>query len=188
MDDARLEGVNQHKHNLSEKGIGIKQFRKRYYTDLKSFWWDFRYVISRRSDIKAAMQNRGISKAFRERLMMAVTEVNDCRYCRRFHTHQAFQAGIPEEEIKTYLSGALPEDIPNDQKLAVAYAKYWAERDADPEPESSNRLQEEYGLEGYQAIEILLYMIRMGNLLGNTWDYFLYRISFGNWGQRKSFD
>jgi len=29
-------------------------------------------------------------------------------------------------------------------------------------------------------------MIRIGNLLGNTFDYWLYRISLGHWGLRKN--
>ena len=103
--------------------------------------------------------------------MMAVTEVNDCRYCGRFHVHKAFQAGISEEELRTYLSGIIPGDIPAEQKLAVAYSKQWAENDAQPDSESQSRIREVYGKEGFEAIEIILRMIRMGNLLGNTGVY-----------------
>jgi hypothetical protein len=43
-------------------------------------------------------------------------------------------------------------------------------------------LQETYGAENAEAIETVLRLIRMGNLGGNTLDYWLYRLSFGRWG------
>jgi hypothetical protein len=43
-------------------------------------------------------------------------------------------------------------------------------------------LQQTYGREKTEAIHLMLRMIRMGNLLGNSWDYLIYRISFGRKG------
>lgn len=84
--------------------------------------------------------------------MMAVTEVNDCRHCRSFHIQQAYQAGLSEQEIQTYLSGILPEDMPSEEKLAICHAKYWAENDTQPDLESQNQIREAYGEEGFDAI------------------------------------
>ena len=39
-----------------------------------------------------------------------------------------------------------------------------------------------YGEEKAAAIHIVLRMIRMGNLMGNTADYILYRLTFGRAG------
>lgn len=140
-------------------------------------------MFSHKDQIKHAMRSAFMTTAFRERLMLAVTEVNGCRYCRTFYVQQANQAGISEEEIKVYLQGAIPDEVPADQKLAVCYAKYWAENDAQPELSFQNRVRDFYGENGFQAIEMVLRMIRMGNLLGNTADYILYRLSFGKLGQ-----
>ncbi len=164
----------------------IKKFRKRYYSSWRDFWQDLLYLLSHRNQIKGALREGHISPAFRERLMMAVTEVNDCRYCRTFHVQQAYQVGLSEQEIKTYLSGIIPEDMPLEEKLAVCYAKYWAENDSQPDLESQKQIREAYGEEGFDAIQIILRMIRMGNLLGNTGDYFLFRLSFGRMGNKKS--
>lgn len=84
--------------------------------------------------------------------MMAVTEVNDCRHCRSFHIQQAYQAGLSEQEIQTYLSGIIPEDMPSEGKLAICHAKYWAENDTQPDLESQNQIREAYGEEGFDAI------------------------------------
>jgi AhpD family alkylhydroperoxidase len=141
------------------------------------------FVRSHHSLVKNADQKDLISPAFRERLMLAVTDVNNCRYCRVFHQYQASQAGITREEIREINSGFLPDDIPDEERTAVAYARNWAEMDSHPDQDSRRQLLECYGEERYNAIHFLLGMIRIGNLLGNTWDYILYRISFGRWGR-----
>ncbi|MCJ7715811.1 MAG: carboxymuconolactone decarboxylase family protein [Anaerolineales bacterium] len=177
--------VNQEKTNHNQKTYTGKfnNFRRRYYSNPGDFWQDFRYMLSHRKIIKRAMREEQISPAFRERLMIAVTEVNQCRYCRAFHIQQAYQAGLSKEEIDSYLSGIIPEDIPVEEKIAVCFAQHWAENDGQHNKEYENQIRETYGKEGFNSILMILRMIRMGNLLGNTWDYFLYRISFGHWGQ-----
>ena len=114
--------------------------------------------------------------------MMAVTEVNRCSYCRTFHVGQARRAGISAQEITQYLKGTIPDHIPEDQKLAVCYAQHWAENNTQPDPEIQAQVIQAYGEKGFQAIGILLRMIWMGNLLGNTVDYLLYKVSFGKLG------
>jgi len=110
--------------------------------------------------------------------MLAVTAVNGCRYCSYFHTKQALKSGITAEEIGGLLAGDVA-NCPQDEAVAVAYAQHWAESDAHPDPEAVKRLQQTYGQERMEAIHSILRMIRMANLLGNSWDYFIYRISFG---------
>ncbi len=159
------------------------RFSRRYYDRWSNFWSDLRYIFSNRDQVKAAMSSPKVDPAFRERLMLAVTEVNLCRYCRAFHVGQAKEAGIPMDEITEYLKGIIPDEVPEEQKLAVCYAQHWAETDANPDPDYIEQVREVYGEDGSQAINMVLKMIRMGNLLGNTWDYFLFRLSFGSWGQ-----
>jgi len=125
--------------------------------------------------------NKGlISPVFRERLMLAVTAVEGCRYCSYFHARQAFKSGITPEEISQLLSGDV-DNCPEEEAVAVIYAQHWAESDAHPDAEAVRKLQHTYGVEKMEAIQLMLRMIRLGNLLGNSWDYLLYRISFGKW-------
>ena len=112
--------------------------------------------------------------------MLAVTAVNGCRYCSYYHTKQALKSGITAKEINSLLAGDVA-NCPQDEAVAVAYAQHWAESNARPDPEAVQKLQEIYGSEKAGAIDLMLRMIRLGNLLGNTWDYLLYRISFGKW-------
>ena len=160
----------------------MKKFKRRFYKNPLALWRDFRYVFSRRSLIKKAMGGELVSKSFRERLMVTVTEVNGCRYCRYYHASEALKAGITQEELEEFLAGSIPEDTPAGECLALAYAQHWAENDAQPDPEFREKLRGTYGDEVAEAIHIILRMIRVGNLLGNTWDFLLFKISFGHWG------
>jgi AhpD family alkylhydroperoxidase len=67
------------------------KFSKRTYKNPKEFFSDLRFIISNRKKLKEITAKRLISPAFRERLMLAVTAVNGCRYCSYFHTRQALK-------------------------------------------------------------------------------------------------
>ncbi len=163
----------------------MKKFQKKYYSRWKDFRDDYQFLISRRSQIRAAMAPERVSTAFRERLMLVVTEVNGCRYCRSFHAPQAFKAGVPQEELLELLAGLVPESTPEREKLALVYAKHWAEYNAVPDPDYDRKMIEVYGEETFHSIQIILRMIRMGNLLGNTGDFFLHKLSFGLLGGER---
>ena len=112
--------------------------------------------------------------------MLAVTEVNGCRYCSYAHARQALKSGISQKEISQLLSGDIT-GCPEGQAVAVTYARHWAEYDAHPDPEAVQKLHAVYGLRKAEAIHLVLRMIRLGNLTGNSFDYLLYKISFGKW-------
>jgi AhpD family alkylhydroperoxidase len=159
----------------------MERFRRRTYHNLSEIWADFRFIVARRALIRNAMREL-LSPAFRERLMLSVTQVNQCRYCSAFHSQEALKAGLDREELATLLAGQIPAGTPQDEIPALLYALHWAESNAQPDPQAVQRLLERYGTEVSEAIHIVLRMIRMGNLLGNTADYILYRLTFGHVG------
>lgn len=112
--------------------------------------------------------------------MLAVISVEGCRYCSFLHSRLALKGGVGLDEIRQLLSGEFSE-CPEDEVIAILYAQHWAESSARPDPEADQKLMKQYGSEKAQAIHLMLRMIRLGNLLGNTWDYFLYRITLGKW-------
>ena len=156
-------------------------FSRRYYRNLKELRNDFRYISGQKEMIRKAMRGL-ISYDFRERLMMVVTEVNGCRYCSSFHAKEALKSGISNEELKVLLAGEIPANAPLEEIPALVYAQHWAESDAQPDEAALQRLAEEYGQEKADAIQIVLRMIRMGNLSGNLLDYIFYKLSFGKFG------
>lgn len=117
--------------------------------------------------------------------MIAVTSVNECRYCAYFHSHVARAAGIAPHEIAQLLRGEFT-DAPAEEMPALFYAQHWAETNAQPDPGLKAQLVETYGAETARAIEFVLRMIRIGNLMGNLGDYILYRLSFGRFGLTRA--
>ncbi|MEA3253826.1 MAG: carboxymuconolactone decarboxylase family protein [Chloroflexota bacterium] len=112
--------------------------------------------------------------------MLAVTEVNGCRYCSYAHARQALKSGVSQKEISQLLAGDT-SGCPEEEAVAIAYAQHWAESDAHPDPETVRELHAAYGLRKAEAIHLVLQVIRLGNLTGNYFDYLLYKISFGKW-------
>lgn len=153
------------------------KFRRRIYRSWTQLWLDMKQPMENRGALRSGL----VSFAFRERLMLTVTEVNGCRYCSYFHAKEALKAGLSEEETREYLLGDL-NSAPAEELPALLYAQHWAASDARPDPIARQNLFQTYGSDKAVAIETVLHMIRMGNLLGNLGDYFLFKLSFGHVG------
>lgn len=119
-----------------------------------------------------------LSGAFRERLMLVVTGINNCRYCAALHGKAAKLAGLTDQEVKDLLAGDL-SSVPADEKSAVEFALAWAAADGEVGPEALDTLTTVYGEPKARAIIVALRAIRMGNLTGNTFDRVINKVTFG---------
>jgi AhpD family alkylhydroperoxidase len=159
----------------------MKAFERRIYHSLGELLADFRIILSRRQEIRPLMRGKIITPAFRERLMLVITAVNRCRYCSYAHAREALSNGIAQEEIealaKGMFAGSPAEEVP-----ALLYAQHWAESNGNPDALAREQVVTQYGEQAVEKMELAFRMIRAGNLSGNTFDYFLNRISFGRWG------
>jgi AhpD family alkylhydroperoxidase len=162
----------------------MRDFRRRIYGGLGEMWADVRAIMGRRDLLRSTMRGE-IDPAFRERLMLTVTAVNGCRYCSYAHARQALTEGLSEEEIEALAENSF-EGSPADEVPALLYAQHWAEADGEPDPDVRARVEERYGEETVERIDVILRMIRVGNLMGNTFDYVLHRLSFGRLGGARS--
>jgi AhpD family alkylhydroperoxidase len=147
-------------------------FRKRVYT-LSAFGADLAYLISHPH--YAFVPRFRISKAFQERIMLAVTSVNECRYCSWFHKKMAHRAQIPGEQIRALLQNSAADSIPEKELPAIYYAFAYAESERVPDTEIEQRARAAYG-EGFGGVYYTIRMIYFGNLCGNTFDAFLSRL------------
>jgi AhpD family alkylhydroperoxidase len=154
------------------------EFNKRLYKKPGDFFSDLWLIFSNFKLLNEVMKDKVISFAFRERLMLAVTSVNGCRYCSYFHTKQALKSGMDTQEIARLLKGEFA-DCPEEEATAIIYAQHWAESDGHPDAAALQRIKQTYGTEKTAIINLILHMIRLGNMSGNTWDYLRYRLLFG---------
>ena len=99
-------------------------FRKRVFT-LSSFFRHLGRTGLCLPSLFSALRHPATSAAMREQVMLAVTSVNDCRYCAWAHTHLALKEGVNLSELQSQLdhSSAL-----NDEKSATAilFAQHFA--------------------------------------------------------------
>jgi len=163
----------------------MEKFKKRTFNSMGEFFEELKFIIKNRDQIKKLEAGEIIDAEFRQRLMMAVTEVNGCRYCSYYHSKLALKAGISQKELDSLLSGKL-KDCPEDQILALVYAQHWTENKGQPDKELTEKFKNQYGEQKSEIIKLAVRMINFGNLSGNSFDYLLYKLSFGLLGQSKS--
>lgn len=159
-------------------------FHRRIYHGPSELLRDLRAILADRRLLRTTMRG-GLDAAFRERLMLVVTGVNGCRYCSYGHARQALAEGISRGEIAQLGDGTF-EGSPSRELPALLYAQHWAETDGAPNAEARSTVEDTYGKEILARIEIILRMIRVGNLLGNSLDFLLHRLSFGQLGGDES--
>lgn len=106
-----------------------------------------------------------ISKKMTERIMLAVTAVNDCEMCSYGHTKMALNAGLSNDEIKAFLQGEFLE-APKEELKAIMFAQNYADEKTKIEQSVWNALLDEYKEEKSLAILGAIRMITMGNAYG----------------------
>ncbi|RJP49489.1 MAG: carboxymuconolactone decarboxylase family protein [Anaerolineaceae bacterium] len=149
-------------------------FNKRIYT-IPLFTADVKQIFDNMDTLRRAARGGRVSHAFAEKIMMAVTSVNGCRYCSYGHSRAALAAGVSEAELQKIMALDLG-DFPESEAVALTFAQHYAESCCHPDPVAWQRLISYYGQE--TATDILTYirMITFGNLLGNTFDALLSRL------------
>jgi AhpD family alkylhydroperoxidase len=142
-------------------------FHKRYLKTPKDFFNLIKrnsYYAKKRKTINK--KNR-ISPDFSEKIMLAVTGVNECVYCSYRHTKTALQKGVKYKEINDILKcefGSFPEE----ESKALLYAQHWTEKGCIPDTETRSRMIEYYGKQKTEDIEFFMNMVYTGNLISNT--------------------
>jgi len=131
-------------------------------------------MIAHLKDVRVQDDER-INKEFIERIMMAVTEVNGCRYCSYFHTQVALKEGIDRSEIQNILSGCF-DDAPESEISALYFAQHFADSGGQPQADAVECLEKEYGIVKAKQIQQYIRMIMIGNTWGNAFDAFRVRL------------
>jgi AhpD family alkylhydroperoxidase len=126
-------------------------------------------LLRHTGDLLDARRSGRVDRAWAEKLMLAVTAVNECRYCMAFHRGLATHAGVSDDEIGAVVTHCFA-DLPQHQIIALAFAQHYAESGGRPEPASRQRLIATYGPDTARDIAAYLRAISVGNLLGNTFD------------------
>ena len=116
------------------------------------------------------------SHALREKIMLAVSSVNECGYCQWGHSQLASVQGVSLEEINEILGFQSLEAATSSEAAAILFAQSCAENGGRVDADAIAILRTHYS--EAQVAEILAYVraITLGNLTGNTVDAVVDRI------------
>jgi AhpD family alkylhydroperoxidase len=162
-------------------------YKKRMYNSFKQFFGDIFFLISRLLRVWETLIAKRVSRAFAEKIMLAVTAVNECVHCSRAHTKVALVQGVEQSEIDQLLAQDIGRNVDEYEVTALAFAQHYAESDRNPDPAALAALEEMYGKKIARDIILYTRMIFIGNLIGNTLDGFLARFRGESPDQGKLF-
>jgi AhpD family alkylhydroperoxidase len=132
-------------------------------------------MLSNAGKLLQAIKSKRIGKKFRERILLAVTAINECKYCSYGHSLMALKAGCTQEEILKIMKGDF-EQLDSHQRIALNFAQHYTATKRNPGKKALNALFSWYSYEESYEILLLIHLIEMGNLLGNTIDAFKSRL------------
>jgi AhpD family alkylhydroperoxidase len=130
--------------------------------------------------MKNLMRSKKITPQLIEKIMLAVTAVNGCRYCSYFHATMAIKSGLVSQDVIELLQGDIGA-CNEEEAFICAFAQHWADSKENPSREMVVSLVKRFGAETAKDIIAPIQMITMGNLFGNTIDSFIARL------QRKNY-
>lgn len=123
-----------------------------------------------------AARKPAVTGQLREQVMLAVTSVNDCRYCSWAHTGMALAEGVDLDALQKLLDNG-PDQAPDDRAArAILFAQHFADTERQPDPEARQRLEEVFSEREREEILAYIHAIYLANLSGNTVDALLARL------------
>nr|WP_320118908.1 carboxymuconolactone decarboxylase family protein [uncultured Marinifilum sp.] len=135
----------------------------------KEFYKHVKIAVNNFSDIQRIRKTSSVSKAFSEKVMLAVTKVNGCRLCNYVHTKNAIDAGASEEEINTMVNGELG-NVENNESIALLFAQHYADTNGNYDLETYHKFEEHYGEKKAHDILTAIRIIMAANIHGISLD------------------
>lgn len=132
-------------------------------------------VVRRARAVVRAVRHSRLNGQLVERVMLAVTAVNGCRYCSWVHARAALHGGISWAEVRALLASQFA-GVPSEEVPFLAFAQHYAESREHPTRQARVTLLRTVGLARAGDLLVLLQLITIGNLVGNTLDGFASRL------------
>jgi AhpD family alkylhydroperoxidase len=151
------------------------EFSKVIYSP-KLFFEDIKFLLCNLSRLWEVSRGVRISRTMAEKIILAVTSVNQCVYCARFHSWLAASQGVDPEEIKSILAMDIKQSVDDCELTALLFAQHYAEKKRQPEAAAVENLVQKYGRDKANDILLIIRFIYFGNLSGNTYDAFKSRL------------
>ncbi|SIS18405.1 carboxymuconolactone decarboxylase family protein [Natronorubrum thiooxidans] len=148
---------------------GCNEFRKKTFTATSFVVGLGRFLRNLPRLVRAQKADR-VDTQFAEKIMLAVTAINECQYCSRYHTDLALEAGMDEDTIEQLLERDVDGAVAPAERPALLFAQRYAETSENPGRNAVVELRDTYGPDTAADIQAFVRAIYFGNLLGNTYD------------------
>jgi AhpD family alkylhydroperoxidase len=152
-----------------ERGSAGDGFRKKRFTVRSFLSGTARFAHNLPRLVRASRGDR-VDAQFAEKIMLAVTAVNECRYCTRYHTDLARETGVDGATIDRLLESDIDAAVGEAERPALVFAQRYAATDESPDPEAVAELRAAYEPETARDIRAFARAIYYENLLGNSVD------------------
>ncbi|PKN39308.1 MAG: hypothetical protein CVU62_03695 [Deltaproteobacteria bacterium HGW-Deltaproteobacteria-2] len=164
-----------------------QKFHKRVYR-VNQFLLDINFFAYSLPWIIGAYRSKRVPWPMAEKIMLAVTAVNGCQHCARFHGALAQMSGVEAGEVTQLLQMEIGTQVSAYERPALQFAQEYAQTERNPSSENLLELKRFYG--DVIANDIMLYIriIMLGNLSGNTFDAFVARLSGNTVSHSRLFD
>lgn len=128
---------------------------------------EFVGILSRAtySMLKYRKYMKFINKEFETNIMLSVTEVNGCPICNYYHTKQAIDSGISDEELQSLLSGD-HKNVKQEEAKALLFAQHYASEKENYSKVTFDKVIDYYGKEKAYGILGVITLISFGNAYG----------------------
>ncbi|MFP4632770.1 MAG: carboxymuconolactone decarboxylase family protein [Halobacteriales archaeon] len=150
-------------------------FRKKHWTPAECVA-GLAGLVGDTPDLMRALRADRVDAMMREKILLAVTGVNDCRYCARVHTSLADHAGVDEDTIDRILEQNVEASVSDYERPALLFARAYAAADGNPPMEEVEALRDAYDRETARDVQVFIRAIYVANLSGNTLDLWLHRL------------
>jgi AhpD family alkylhydroperoxidase len=141
--------------------------RLRHFHSIGDVFRGFGSVFTGVRLLKKQRGSAGISPSFAEKIMLAVTGVNECAYCSFLHTQTALEKGVTESEIGNMLVGVY-DGCSIEETTALLFAQHWAETMGAVSAEAKKRFVDACGAETADGVEGYIRIVFLGNICSNT--------------------
>lgn len=126
------------------------------------FWKDVRFLFL--WPPRLLRLEFGMDRQLRERVMLAVSEVNGCAMCAHFHAQLALKAGIDNAEVQEILRAGY-DSVPKEHLTAVLFAQHWADTQGEVDPEARQQLEASYDADTVVRIMLTIRFINTMNFI-----------------------
>lgn len=122
-----------------------------------------------------ALTKPRLPASLREEVMLAVTSVNDCRYCSWVHTGLALENGVDMDDLDLLLGKSL-DNVEERAAVAILFGKHFADTVRQPSAQARAKLAAHFSPAEQREIMAYIHAIYFANLTGNSADAILARL------------